>query len=90
MIKCADITIHGQVQGVFFRVSAQHVAESLQLRGFVRNLQDGTVHTVAEGELDKLLDYIKWCHIGPETARVDEIQVKFRSPYNSEPEFKIL
>ncbi|MCH9699341.1 MAG: acylphosphatase [Gammaproteobacteria bacterium] len=90
MNKCADITIRGQVQGVFFRVSAQHVAESLQLRGFVRNLQDGTVHSVADGELEKLLDYIKWCHIGPEAARVDEIHVKFRSPLNTERKFKIV
>lgn len=90
MIICADITIHGQVQGVFFRASAQHVAERLQLRGFVRNLKDGTVHTVAEGEQDKLLEYIKWCHIGPDAARVDETHVKFGSLMSCEPGFQIL
>ncbi len=66
-------TVHGRVQGVFFRGSVQRQAEILRLSGYVRNLPDGTVEVKAEGEkeqLDKLLDYLK---VGTRPARVDKV-----------------
>lgn len=66
-------TVHGRVQGVFFRASVQRQAEMLRLSGYVRNQPDGTVEIRAEGEkeqLDKLLDYLK---VGTRPARVDEV-----------------
>ena len=66
-------TVHGRVQGVFFRASVQTQAEMLRLNGYVRNLPDGTVEVRAEGEkeqLEKLLDYLK---VGTRPARVDKV-----------------
>lgn len=66
-------TVHGRVQGVFFRASVKSQAEILRLSGYVRNLPDGTVEVKAEGEkeqLEKLLDYLK---VGTRPARVDKV-----------------
>ena len=70
------LIIKGRVQGVFFRVRAQEVAEELGLSGVVRNRPDGCVELVAEGpdqELSRLRD---WARRGPSEAHitgVDEI-----------------
>ena len=44
------LTISGKVQGVFFRDSTKKLAEELGIRGYVKNLPDGTVKIEAEGE----------------------------------------
>jgi acylphosphatase len=66
-------TVHGRVQGVFFRSFVQRWAEQLKLTGYVRNLPDGTVEVRAEGErqqLEKLADYLRQ---GPPPARVSNV-----------------
>ena len=66
-------TVHGRVQGVFFRAFVGRCARELGLAGYVRNLPDGAVEILAEGErrhLEKLLGYLK---LGPPAARVDEV-----------------
>lgn len=70
-------TVHGRVQGVFFRGFAEQWAEQLKLTGEVRNLRDGTVEVRADGErlqLEKLLDYLK---TGPPSARVDRVETEW-------------
>jgi acylphosphatase len=70
-------TVHGRVQGVFFRGFVERWAEQLKLTGEVRNLRDGTVEVRAEGErqqLEKLLDYLK---TGPPPARVDRVETEW-------------
>lgn len=69
-----SLRIKGRVQGVFFRESARREAERLGLKGFVRNLDDGSVEAVAEGPRGALEQFISWCHRGPPAARVDEIR----------------
>jgi acylphosphatase len=61
----AHIVVHGVVQGVFFRYSTQREAEGLGLTGWVRNLPDGGVEIVCEGEKDAVE---KWSP-GPAQAR---------------------
>ena len=66
-------TVYGRVQGVFFRAFVSRCARELGLTGYVRNLPDGAVEILAEGErrqLEKLLGYLK---LGPSVARVDEV-----------------
>ncbi|MEK7616702.1 MAG: acylphosphatase [Patescibacteria group bacterium] len=75
MEKHLNIKIHGQVQGVFFRVSAKEEAEKLGISGFVRNERDGTVYIEVEGEEENLNKFVKWCHNGPEHAQVDKVEV---------------
>lgn len=65
--------VRGRVQGVFFRQSTRQRALELQLDGWVRNCDDGSVEGLAHGEpaaLDALRD---WLRRGPEAARVDAL-----------------
>ena len=76
MVKHLDISVRGQVQGVFFRAYAQEEAEKLSLSGYVGNQDDGTVRIEVEGEEKDLDVFLKWVERGPEGARVDEVHIK--------------
>ncbi len=89
MAKRVQATIIGRVQGVFFRVTTQKQATTLGLKGFVRNLTDGSVSLEAEGEEELLNQLLRWCHEGPSGARVDEVKVNWITPLNQESEFSI-
>lgn len=65
----------GRVQGVFFRQSAREQAERLGLSGWVRNLPDGSVEALFEGERPLVEQAVAWCRQGPPRARVDELVV---------------
>jgi acylphosphatase len=64
----------GKVQGVYFRHSTRVQAERLGLRGFVRNLTDGSVEVLAQGTLSSLEDLQLWLQRGPDLARVDMVR----------------
>lgn len=63
------------VQGVFFRDSARQAAQSMEITGYVRNLRDGRVEVVAEGEKDSLDKLVQWCHKGPPAAIVESVDI---------------
>ena len=70
-------TVHGRVQGVFFRAFVAGHAERLHLAGYVRNLPGGAVEVWAEGEreaLEKLLDCLRE---GPPAARVERVAAEW-------------
>jgi acylphosphatase len=69
-----SLRIRGKVQGVFFRESTRVEATRLGLTGWVRNRDDGSVEAVAEGESAALEDFIRWCHQGPQAARVTDVE----------------
>ncbi len=71
------LRIRGKVQGVWFRESARAEAERLGLGGWVKNLEDGSVAAVAEGEEAPLQEFLSWCHRGPSAARVEAVDVTF-------------
>lgn len=71
--------IKGKVQGVFFRASTRETAQKLGIRGWVRNLSDGTVETVAEGDSDALEKFIDWCKKGPESAMVTDVDIDMQT-----------
>lgn len=73
------LTISGRVQGVFFRASAREAAARLGLTGWVRNLPDGRVETVAEGPKEKLQQFHQWCQYGPPGARVNGVECRWES-----------
>lgn len=68
--------ISGKVQGVSYRASAADKATSLGLTGYARNLPDGHVEVVAEGEPAVLGTFQTWCNVGPPAADVDNISAK--------------
>lgn len=69
--------VHGYVQGVFFRHNTKKEALILGLKGYVKNMADGTVEVVAEGSEDKIKELIEFCKKGPEAAQVEKVDVKF-------------
>ena len=76
-MKQVHLYISGRVQGVAFRWATDNAAKSYGLTGWVRNLADGRVEVVAEGEPEILETFIKWCHQGPPSARVDDIETQW-------------
>jgi acylphosphatase len=69
-----SLRIRGKVQGVFFRESTRIEATRLGITGWVRNRDDGSVEAVAEGEPAALEEFIRWCHRGPQAARVTDVE----------------
>ena len=66
--------ISGHVQGVFYRSSTQRQASALGLRGWVRNLPDGRVEAVFEGEQTVVERMLAWCRQGPPNAYVTGVE----------------
>ena len=90
MTARAHIVISGRVQGVAFRVETVYEASRLGgLRGWVRNLRDGRVEAVAEGERSKVDALVAWCRHGPLLARVDDVQVTWEPAQDDLGEFDI-
>lgn len=87
--KQIHLIISGFVQGVFFRSSASDIARSLSLSGYVRNLSNGKVELVAEGDEPSLKRLIEWCKKGPSGARVDDIKVEWKEAANQFERFAI-
>lgn len=86
--KRAHVFIKGKVQGVWFRASTKEVAQRLGLKGWVKNLPDGRVEAVFEGDEDKLKQAIEWCREGPPGAVVTDVEVVFEEP-KGESDFHI-
>jgi acylphosphatase len=73
----ARLFIEGMVQGVFYRAFTRSVAQTLGLRGWVRNLYDGRVEAVFEGKKQIIEQAIQECFSGPPGARVTNVEVKW-------------
>ena len=81
----AHVWITGRVQGVFFRHSTQEEAVRRGLRGWVRNLPDGRVEAVIQGEAEAVDGMVQWCHSGPPGAWVRDVDMTWE---DSEPDIK--
>ncbi len=75
-MKRVHVYIRGRVQGVFFRAETQRAANGFNLTGWVRNMVDGRVEAVFEGEDENVNKMLDWCHIGPPAARVKEVLIE--------------
>jgi acylphosphatase len=85
----AHIFVSGFVQGVFFRSNTQERARRLGLKGWVRNLEDGRVEAVFEGEKEKVLEMIEWAKRGPELAKVENVEVEWEEYKGEFDDFEI-
>jgi acylphosphatase len=79
-VKRAEVTVHGMVQGVFFRVETRDRARSLGLSGWVANAPDGTVRAAFEGEDERVESMVDWCRRGPRGASVDSVDLSWAQP----------
>ena len=70
-----NIKIMGRVQGVAFRYAARSTALALGVKGFVKNLPDGSVYLEAEGDTVQLNRLVAWCQEGHTRARVDKLYI---------------
>ncbi|HEY3011040.1 MAG TPA: acylphosphatase [Micromonosporaceae bacterium] len=74
------VVVGGLVQGVFFRDTCRRVAVEHRLAGWVRNLPDGTVEAVFEGEPDRVAAAVDWIRRGPPHADVTDVAVHEEPP----------
>jgi acylphosphatase len=74
------VVVSGRVQGVAFRASARRQARAAGVEGFVRNLADGRVEAVLEGEPDAVARLLAWCREGPSGARVERVEASEETP----------
>ena len=70
-----SVTVHGRVQGVAFRHCTCRRAQELKVTGWVRNLPDGAVEGLFEGDDSSVADLVEWCRSGPPAARVDRLDI---------------
>ena len=71
----AHLLVSGNVQGVFFRQALKVVAKKNNVSGWVRNLKDGHVEAVLEGDTKDINLVVEWTSIGSANSRVDNIEV---------------
>ena len=83
-------TVHGRVQGVWFRDSTRREAMRLGIAGYAINLPDGNVEVLACGDELQLGVFAKWLEIGPEYAKVTNIEVITENPSNIPAAFNVL
>jgi acylphosphatase len=72
--------VSGRVQGVGYRWRAVEEATRLALTGWVRNLADGRVELLAEGEASDLEALLRWARNGPPASRVDDLEIRYETP----------
>jgi len=83
--KAVRLVVSGLVQGVGFRWYVKRVADDYGVTGFVRNLYDGSVETVAEGDSSAVHGFVDELKVGPSSAHVTGINIEW---LNYEGKFK--
>ncbi|MBT3404694.1 acylphosphatase [archaeon] len=89
MKKSIRLYINGTVQGVFFRAFIKENAERLNVKGFVRNLDDGRLEIFLEGESSAVNKMTELCKAGPKHAQIRDIKEK-PERYQGFRNFKVL
>lgn len=79
----AHVYISGYVQGVFFRANTRVKALQLGVTGWVRNLPDGRVEALFEGDAESVRQMVQWCRSGPPGAEVEDVAVSWE-PFKGE------
>jgi len=74
-VNARRAVVEGRVQGVGYRFFAERAARELGVRGWVRNLPDGSVEAVAEGDDEAVATFIERLKRGPLLARIDRVEV---------------
>lgn len=75
-MKRIHVIVSGRVQGVLFRAHTEKTAHSLNLTGWVRNLSDGRVEILCEGDDADIAAMLAWCRKGPPSANVTGTEIR--------------
>ncbi len=87
--KRAEFRVFGIVQGVGFRYFVYRIATNLGINGYAKNLYDGSVLVVAEGDESKLSELYQHLRQGPSHAYVQKVEVEYSEPKNEFQKFEI-
>jgi acylphosphatase len=85
----AHVLVEGTVQGVNFRYYTKQEAKRCSVSGWVRNLPDGRVEAVFEGEREDVERMIEFCRKGPSSAEISNVEVKWEIFKGEFKEFEI-
>lgn len=84
------VFVKGKVQGVFFRQALKVKAKQNDVFGWVKNLDDGRVEAVLEGNEENVGTLVEWCHGGPANARVEDVDIRNEKFTNEFSKFDVL
>jgi acylphosphatase len=84
------VIVKGKVQGVFFRQALKVKAKQNNVFGWVKNLIDGRVEAVLEGNEENVNFLVEWCHGGPANARVEDVEIQNEKFNNEFSKFDVL
>ena len=84
------VFVKGKVQGVFFRQALKVKAKQNDVFGWVKNLDDGRVEAVLEGDEENVGTLVEWCHGGPANARVEDVDIRNEKFTNEFSKFDVL
>ena len=79
-LSCAHTFFSGRVQGVYFRYNTKKIARAHGIVGWVRNLPDGRVEALLEGEKETIEKVVAELHGGPGASHVDELKLVWLDP----------
>jgi len=83
------VFVSGRVQGVGFRASSRNKAQSLNIKGWVKNLYDGRVEAVIEGEPEAVKQMVSFFKKGPRMANVTDYEINDETPKNNFSTFSV-
>ena len=84
------IFVTGKVQGVFFRQALKVMAKKNDIFGWVKNLKNGRVEAVLEGDEEKVSRLVEWVHGGPANARVEDVEIRNEKSTGEFSKFDVL
>ena len=84
------LVVRGKVQGVFFRQALKVMAIKNNITGWVRNLDDGSVEALLEGDIDDVNAIVEWAHGGPANSRVDDVEINNEDFKDEFTDFEVL
>jgi len=86
----AHVYVGGMVQGVFFRAETANLAHRLRLTGWVRNLPDGRVEALFEGEKARVDEAVAFCQRGPPGAHVQDLDIRWEESRGEFRDFRVI
>lgn len=90
VMQRVHLFIKGKVQGVFFRQAMKVAAKKNRVSGWVKNLKDGRVEAIIEGEDLGVSNMVEWCHAGPANARVEDVEIRNEKYKEEFAKFEVL